>query len=378
MTRNLYILIFLHVVVVDICGQDSLRMSGQLSSWVNLNGDNDLPLWGGARYIPQFNYAMPLETGGQYDTEVSANIFGSAGLHPFDTMTSAGKIKPYRAWVRYSSHQLEVRAGLQKINFGSASIIRPLMWFDQMDPRDPLHLTDGVWGLLTRYYFLNNANIWLWGLYGNNERRGWEVIPVNRRIPEFGGRVQLPVPSGEVGFSYHHRVADSRNMDLGIDFLEKIPENKIGIDAKWDLKTGLWVEGSYSHKAKNVGIYTNQFVFNAGIDYTFAAGNGIYVATEQLLASYDEEPFAFSDNTIFSLVTVSYPVGLFDNLSTIFFYNWGTGDIYSFLNWQRQYDKTILYIMAFWNPVIFQLPSQGDTQNLMAGRGVQIMFVFNH
>ena len=69
--------------------------------------------------------------------------------------------------MRYSSDQFELRLGLQKINFGSASMLRPLMWFDQMDPRDPLHLTDGVWGLLARYYFLNNANIWLWGLYGN-------------------------------------------------------------------------------------------------------------------------------------------------------------------------------------------------------------------
>lgn len=35
------------------------------------------------------------------------------------------------------------------------------MRFDQVDPRDPLKLTDGVRGLLGRYCFLNNADIWL-------------------------------------------------------------------------------------------------------------------------------------------------------------------------------------------------------------------------
>lgn len=51
----------------------------------------------------------------------------------------------------------ELRLGLQKINFGSAQLFRPLMWFDKMDPRDPLQMTDGVWGALYRYYFRNNG-----------------------------------------------------------------------------------------------------------------------------------------------------------------------------------------------------------------------------
>ena len=87
-----------------------------------------------------------------------------------------------------------VRGGLQKINFGSANLLRPLMWFDQIDPRDPLQLTDGVWGILGRYYFLNNANIWVWGLIGNDQRKGWEVIPSVKNKPEFGFRVQMPIP----------------------------------------------------------------------------------------------------------------------------------------------------------------------------------------
>ena len=363
--------VFLH-------GQDSIRFSGQLSPWVNINTGNELPLWGGLRYIPQLNYILTGDKRAKIDFEISPNIYGSYGLHPFDSLSASGKIKPYRTWVRYSSEQLEIRFGLQKINFGSASILRPLMWFDQMDPRDPLQLTDGVWGLMARYYFLNNTNFWLWSLFGNNERRGWEIVPVNSKIPEFGGRIQFPVPSGEIAFSYHHRVADSRGLEELMASYEKIPENKIGFDAKWDLKTGIWFEGAYTGKSKDVGIYTNELVINAGLDYTFGIGNGMYVAMEQLLAVYDEKPFSFAEKTLFSLMTLRYPVGLFDNLSTILFYRWDGGDIYSFLNWQRQFDKIILYVMAFWNPDRFELPSLSGPQNLMAGKGIQIMLVLNH
>jgi len=372
-------IVFLFLIITfSLKAQDSLRISGQFSSWANVNTGNDLPLWGGVRYIPQINYS-PYTAGRRLiDAELSANIFGSAGFHPFDTLSSSGKIKPYRAWVRYSSDQLEIRFGLQKLNFGSAAMLRPLMWFDQLDPRDPLQLTDGVWGLLARYYFMNNSNIWLWGLYGNKERRGWEAIPANSNIPEFGGRMQFPVPSGEIAFSYHHRVADSRDMGNGILSYEKIPENKFGFDAKWDLLTGIWFEGSFTKKGIDLGWFTNQLTMNAGIDYTFALGSGLYVAYEHLLTTYDQKPFSFSNNTSFSLLTANYPLGLVDRLSTIIYYNWTGNNIYTFLNWQRQLDNIMFYIMMYWNPEQFMLPAQTATQNIFAGRGIQVMFVFNH
>lgn len=366
------------ILSISVLGQDSLRFSGQLSSWVNLNTANKLPLRAGVRYIPQLNYSLSSGNSGKFDSELSANIYGSAGLHPFDTVTVSGKLKPYRAWIRYSADQFELRFGLQKLNFGSALMMRPLMWFDQLDSRDPLQLTDGVWGLLGRYYFLNNANLWLWGLYGNNDRRGWEVIPGNKKNPEFGGRIQLPVSSGEMAFSYNHRVADSRNMALIATPYDRIPENKFGFDARLDLKAGLWFEGSLTSKTRLIGILTNQLLLNVGADYTFDLGNGVYIACEQLLISYGEKPFSFSNNNSFSLLTLSYPLGLFNKLSTIIYYNWKSNSAYSFLNWQLQFDKFVLYFMGYWNPDTFQLPAQTSTQNIFAGKGIQIMFVYNH
>ena len=136
------------ILPVGSLAQDSLSLKGQASAWMLYNGDNNLPVYMGGRYIPQLNYDLQLKRDKHIDFEASFNINGNAGFNPFDTIKADGQVKPYRLWARYSSRQFEVRAGLQKINFGSASLLRPLMWFDQVDPRDPLKLTDGVWGVL--------------------------------------------------------------------------------------------------------------------------------------------------------------------------------------------------------------------------------------
>ena len=102
----------------------------------------------------------------RFDAEVSGNMYGSGDIIPFSNEEASwdarwdGKVKLYRGWGRVSNDRAEVRVGLQKINFGSAMMLRPLMWFDSMDPRDPLQMTDGVWGAMGRYYFNNNANVW--------------------------------------------------------------------------------------------------------------------------------------------------------------------------------------------------------------------------
>ncbi|MFZ0282524.1 MAG: hypothetical protein WAL29_12805 [Bacteroidales bacterium] len=373
------LIIYLFLVPPSISpAQDSLSFSGQLSSWLNYNHGNDLPLYLGGRYIPQLNYSFPLKNNSKIDFEASANINGNLGFRPFDSLRSEGQLKPYRLWARYSTKQLEIRAGLQKINFGSASLLRPLMWFDQVDPRDPLKLTDGVWGILGRYYFLNNANIWLWGLYGNKEPRGWEPAGTNNKFPEAGGRIQLPVPKGEVAVTFHHRIADTRNLGGLAPYYPEVPENRIGFDIKLDLAVGFWVEGSWTNKNKDLGIFTNQEIINAGIDYTFGIGNGLYAIFEQLVAANDEKAFKFQYRTCFSLLSLSYPVGMFDNLSGIVYYDWENGKSYNFLNWQKQFNNITFYLMGYWNPEQFNIPAQGSGQNLFAGKGFQVMVVLNH
>ncbi len=359
-------------------GQNHLDFSGQLSVYTHINPDNKLPWWSGCRYIPQLNYKYGLTDNQLIDFETSANLYGNVGLKPFDSADASGGIKPYRIWARYSTSQLEIRAGLQKINFGSASILRPLMWFDQIDPRDPLKLTDGVWGLLVRYYFLNNMNIWLWGLYGNGNLKGWEFINSKKNVPEFGGRFQTPLPKGEAGFAYHHRDADCSNLSDSSICFGRVTENRFGLDAKFDILIGLWVEASWSHFKENIGMYSNLEIMNLGMDYTFGLGNGLTVIYEQLVTSYDENAFEFKHTTVFSLLNLSYPVGMFDRISAIAYYDWSNNKSYNFLTWQKQFNKFTFYLMGYMNPKDYNIPTQGADEMLYAGNGIQLMMVFYH
>ncbi len=374
--------ILLTCLILGISGklaaQDSLMFKGQLSAWTLYNGGLDLPVYMGGRYIPQLNYEIKLKNDQLIDFEASANINGNFGFHPFDTINTCGTIKAYRIWGRYSNRQFEVRLGLQKINFGSGQLIRPLMWFDEVDPRDPLGLTDGVWGVLGRYYFLNNMNVWFWSLYGNKNPRGWDFAPSNIDIPEFGGRFQTPVPSGEAAISYHHRVSDTRGVNPALPEFANVQENRIGLDVRVDVVVGAWLEGSWVNNNEDLGMFTNQEVFSAGLDYTFGLGNGLYMIFEQLLASYDQKAFTFENTTTFSLLSLSYPIGLFGNIQGIVYYDWENSSLYNFVNLQRDFRHFSIYLMGYWNPEDYRIPTQEIEQNLYAGRGIQIMFVLNH
>ncbi len=358
--------------------QDSLIFKGQLSGWMHYNPENNLALWTGLRYIPQLNYAYLFKNKQQIDLEALANIFGSFGSNLSDSVSIDGKIKAYRIWMRYSGKQFELRAGLQKINFGSAMILRPLMWFDEMDPRDPLNLTDGVWGILGRYYFLNNANIWLWALYGNEEPRGWEIAKRNKKFPEYGGRIQFPLALSEIGLSFHHQNLDMSSFNGLIMPLENVIENKMGFDIKIDWHIGLWFEGVWSAKNADVSMFKNQEMMTFGMDYTFGVGNGLYLVMEHLTMANDERAFAFENTSNFTATSISYPVGIFDNLSAIFYYDWTNNSVYNFVNWQKQFTNFSFYLMGYWNPINSNLPTSGGATNLFGGKGIQIMLIFNH
>jgi hypothetical protein len=358
--------------------KDTLVFSGQFSSWGLYNKGNNLPVYLGVRYIPTLDYTINLGKDRKIDFEASVNLYGTTGINPFYQNNTDGSLTPYRAWARYSTKQLEIRLGLQKINFGSATLLRPLMWFDQIDPRDPLQLTNGVWGLLGRYYFLNNANLWIWGLYGNDKTRPWDVDKTNQKFPEYGGRFQSPVPKGEVAITFHHRVTDTQGLGSAVPSYPAVAENRLGLDGKWDLGVGLWFEGTWVNKTKDIGMFTNQEILNVGTDNTFSIGNGLNVVFEQLLLAYDKKAFTFNQSVTFSGLSLSYPISLIDNLSSISYYDWTNKASYNFMTLKRQYNKVSLYLMAFWNPKNYLLPQQTNSANYYSGKGIQLMFVFNH
>jgi len=378
MTRSWWknmILIFL--VHAQVYSQYNPEYDGQLSVFSSYNPDNDLDIMLGGRYIPELNYNYEYRSGDNLDFLASASIFGYHSTHPFDKNNTYGDIQPYRIWVRYAGQHLELRLGLQKIDFGSATMLRPLQWFNQIDPRDPLQLTNGVYGGLGRYYFQNNANVWLWVLMGTENNRGYDFMKTYKKLPEFGGRIQYPVPRGEIAFSYNHRAAYSRDL-ANVPAYQKIPEEKFGIDGKWDVEVGLWVEATFNHKSKNVGILTNQALLNIGVDYTFGVGNGLNVVAEHLISTFDEQAFGYIINTNTTASTLAYPLGFFDNLSSVIYYSWDKEGFSYFLNYEHQFKKFTGYLMAYYNSEAFQDMQQNELLNNFSGSGVRLMLVYNH
>ncbi|MFO7722689.1 MAG: hypothetical protein R6V49_05630 [Bacteroidales bacterium] len=358
--------------------RDTIVFRGQIPLWLNINPKAEFPVMTGVRYIPELSYTRFLREDRQIDFEASANFMNTFAFNPFDTGTGDMLLKPYRVWARYSGRQMEIRAGLQKINFGSASMLRPLMWFDSMDPRDPLQLTDGVWGILGRYYFLNNANLWIWGLWGNEQPKTWEIGRTSQAYPELGGRLQYPVPRGEIALSTHYRVADTRKTGFGVTPYAMVPEYRIGFDGKWDIGPGVWIEGSLIARSKPIGPMSNQVILNTGADYTLGIGNGITLMAEHFVYAWGEQLDRHLGGMHFTGTTLSYPLGLSDHLSCMFFMQWDDPKLYSFITWKKQLNKIALYAMLYWNPSEYNLPQMGNGADYYSGQGIQFMVVFHH
>ena len=99
--------------------------------------------------------------------------------------------KLYRGWLRYSTHSIEARLGLQKISFGPAQVLRPLAWFDTIDPKSPMNQTDGVEAFRLKVYPSNSLAFWAWIMKGESDTLSW------------GGRGELSTNLGEWGFTLH-------------------------------------------------------------------------------------------------------------------------------------------------------------------------------
>lgn len=358
----------------------SFGLEGQLSGWMVVNPEQSFRSQTGLRYIPKLSIRKEINEKYAIDAELSFNSYGSGDIYPFDSIDTGGKIKPYRMWLRFTTPRFEVRAGLQKINFGSATFLRPLMWFDRIDPRDPLQLTDGVYGVLTRYYFLNNSNIWLWGLFGNKDTKGWEFIPSHKKKVEYGGRVQVPLYTGEIAATWNHRQANLENIDFSEPVSSKniIPENRFGLDGKWDIGIGLWFEGVIIHQDLDLTENVYKRFVNLGWDYTFELGNGLNIMNEFFTYDVSDKAFGEGEGISFSALSLNYPLSIIHNITAIVYYDWGNKDMYRFINWQWQFDKWSLYVMGFWNPEKFQIYQNLRENTFFSGKGLYLMAVFNH
>ncbi len=358
---------------------------GQISGWAAGSEGNFPVSQLGYRYIPELTLEMPLSDQLSLDSQIALNSYGSSDLENGEDPVNEADIKPYRLWVRISGSRFELRAGLQKINFGSAELFRPLKWFDHIDPRDPLELTDGVYALLGRYYFQNNANIWLWGLYGNDDIKGWETSPTAEKTLEPGGRIQLPFAIGEAALSFHCRTADFTESSFlsevpdGLSDDEDVAENNYAFDIKLDAVIGMWFEATVTKRDTHPDFIKYSTMWTIGADYTFDLGNGLNILGEFFSASGGEDVFddASSLRSRFVGTRAGYPLTLLDRISGIYCYDITNNDNYLTLQWQRVYDSWTISISGFLNPDAGGT-GFGSSGTLMAGNGFQIMTIYNY
>ncbi len=360
----LFIILFM-TITADSKSQN-IRFNGQISSWgtgVKINEN-----WNGSyglRYIPQFNYNYYLNEDEVLNTEILFNSY-----YITDFTTSEFKVKLYRAIFRYTTAQSELQIGLQKINFGPARLLRPLMWFDRIDPRDPLKLTDGVYALRFKYSFLDNSLLWLWCLYGNTENKGYELLPTEKRAPEVGGRFQLPAFDGEIGVTFHTRRVDAS--------LYYYWENRYALDGRWDIGIGIWFESAWQQNISSLTAYKWNRMTTLGTDYTIPVGNGIYIMAEHLLTTFSDSFWSTGQSRQISATMISYPIGVFDNISLQEYYDWDNKNLYQYFQFQRTYDSFII------NFALFHYPENGGSlffngeNSLLSGYGLQLMLVFNY
>lgn len=332
---------FLVCLNLEASGKDSLNFQTQVSLFGLLNPTNAVLVNTGARIIPQLDYLRDFSDDRRISAEVSANVNLNADISP-SNLNIAGSMGLYRAWMRYSTQRNEIRAGLQQLNFGSASLLRPLQWFDGLNPTDPLRLTNGVWGILDRIYFENNSTLWLWGLYGNPDKRVWDLTGHSANLPEIGFRFQQPVPSGEIALSLNHRTVET---ELGV--ASRYQETKIGLDGKWDVGPGLWFEDSFTATSQASPLHAGWNSLTVGSDLTPEGLDGLSFTFEHMLNTTYSTDAHYSN---LSALSASWPINIFNRLSGIVLYSWEAKYWFRYLTWSVDFDRSSFYVIGFWNP----------------------------
>jgi len=345
--------------------------SGQLSGWIIMHktGQSEENT-AGLRYIPQFVVKQALSDASFLDLEISLN-----GFFPIGSEVSEDDyyVRLYRAKLRYATPQTETQVGLQKINFGPARLLRSLMWFDRLDPTDPLQMTEGIYALRFKYNSLSNASLWLWCLIDNEDTKGLEILPTASDKPEYGGRWQHPLLGGEMALTVHTRRVDGSGF-----YLPDYTENRLGLDGQWDLGVGLWFEFVWQEQRADGLPYDWAKMITVGLDYTFNIGNGLYIVAEHMVAVSSNEPFGWDEKTEVSACSVSYPIGLLDSLQAIGYYSWEQKKYYQHLSWRRAYDRVALNVSLFYYPESTGEDAGFSRSPLVSGYGGQVMITFNH
>jgi len=359
---------------------------GQLSGWHREARDGgERTCRTGLRYIPQATLTQPLGAVNLIDLEASVRGTVLAAC-PKPAEEIEGDL--YRLKLRFATAQSETRIGLQKINFGPAQLLRPLQWFDNLDPRDPLGLTDGVYALRFRYVALNNASLWLWGLLGNDRPRGYELLATADDRVELGGRLQWPLPRGEGAISFHRRTVEAPALPIGpgpgdpaareAPGGECFTENRFAVDGRWDIEIGLWFEGVLQQQRHEPLSRPWTKMMTLGGDYTLGIGNGLHLLGEHMATASSRDATGWDEDTHVSALSLSYLLGYSDQVRAIGYYAWEEQEYYQHLSWGRTWDHWMLQLSLFLSPDSDTGDHQTEGLRYGSGYGGQVTVILNH
>jgi hypothetical protein len=290
-----------------------------------------------------------------------------------DDAINEAETKLYRLRIRFAGPRTDLRLGLQAINFGPGQMLRVLRWFDRLDPRDPLQLTDGVWGMRFRWFFSNNVNIWFWGVYGTGEVKGFESLPTPEGKIDFGGRAQIPVFAGELAVTAHTREVQGKSISA-----DNFREIRLALDGRWDAGLGFWFEALIQHQMTEDIPHPWTKMLMLGTDYTVGFGNGLYASAEHLEAGGTEAIVGWKEDARLSAIFCQYPLTVLDMIYGYGFYWWDEQNFYPYLGWQRIYDNWVINTSFFWNPTTESVQLFTGQALPLTGWGFQIMLIFNH
>ena len=366
-----YIRVFLFVLFIsntNIIAQIH-DVKGQM--WGSLLRGDDPPIgrsnyeqsWG---YIPTVSYKKDLTNNNFIDLEW-AHKFGKiyAGDYSIGNLDS-----PYRLWFRYSSDRIEARLGLQKISFGPAVILRSLSWFDTIDIKDPTGQTDAVEAFRLRIFPSNSIGLWLWSI--NNAQ---DTL-------SFGGRTELSINAGELGFTYHRdQSALPQNIGQSPLYISSAHQ-RIAFDYRYDGYVGFWIEtaGILSKSQNNVD--PNRFtLFTAGVDYTIPIGPGVLVMVENMNLREFSTVTDSSKTHNYTAFMASLPVNMLVQLMFISQVDWDNNSVYNFLRCGITYDRFSVNLILSSSPKRSDYDIAEEYLPKTAsgfGIGAQIMLVYNH
>jgi len=249
-------------------------------------------------------------------------LYFKAGAEFSDSTETFQDFDLYRAWLRFGSPQTGLRIGKQKISFGSARILRPLQWFDELDPLDKSEYTNGVWAALFSQNWLNNNSIILWA----------QTDPSSLHLSEehdLGGRLQIVNPVGETAISLNTKRS-----------LAEYNNYKLGFDHRWDGIIGAWIEACGSFQEHSIHKDKYSTAITLGMDWTLSVGSGLALTLEnELLHEGTAAPKMLHYSNDLVALLASYPLGILDTVTLLNIYETRSSTNSTQLIWRRAYDK---------------------------------------